>query len=496
MNILSLLKERTEHPFHPYNDTWLTQLADSDGETVYIVTTETALNLHNSKNISAQVFNKYHLNAMIDLKNPYVGIGTNFFLYVFSKTPPKTIAYGIYLMTLKPVHHIHNGKTSGFELESNLPDEYVEYLNKTVLFLSNGISPEETAHYEFGFFPYSDFKPEHCNPKRYRKKVQEAYKCLQSKKSVPLGKITHIIEPKPILDDVALVASPSAWQYPVDYSSFAEGRKTNFPLQKGDILLFDHNKIFLVYEQPVKELHPGSFCKVIRTKNAEFCPEYLYYYLKSETISTIIESQEGSFSARIRVRDLSAIPVAFSEKESEYYKEKFYSEHFSYSYIKRNQILAEIESTPQTDNGNNSRLIPYCGEKDYIFISYCHKDKKRVLPIIQRLFDEGYRVWYDEGIDPGTEWDKNIAEHIVNCGYFIAFMSKNYLDSLNCKDELNFARELEKNRFLIYLEKISLPPEMQMRLGRIQNIHKYMYDNEETFFEKLMNANNLYKQKN
>lgn len=156
-----------------------------------------------------------------------------------------------------------------------------------------------------------------------------------------------------------------------------------------------------------------------------------------------------------------------------------------------NCLVIDSEKISDIEEKLLSLLIGLPSKKDYIFISYCHKDSNQVLPVINRLIDENYNVWYDEGIDPGTEWDKNIAQHIDNCGYFIAFMSKNYLASSNCKDELNFARDREKKRFLVYIEKTELPIEMQMRLSRIQNIHKYTYEKEETFFEKLFRAEGL-----
>ena len=111
---------------------------------------------------------------------------------------------------------------------------------------------------------------------------------------------------------------------------------------------------------------------------------------------------------------------------------------------------------------------PYQGKEKFIFISYSHRDTAKVFPIIFNLMENGYRVWYDQGIDPGTEWDENIATHIDTCGYFIAFMSSNYLGSNNCKDELNYARELDKPRLLVYLEDVELPVGMQMRLSRLQ----------------------------
>ena len=142
----------------------------------------------------------------------------------------------------------------------------------------------------------------------------------------------------------------------------------------------------------------------------------------------------------------------------------------------------------------NEKYVPYRGyDAPYIFVSYAHKDGNKASEVIEKLQMEQYRVWYDEGIDPGTEWDENIAEHIENCEYFIALLSREYLVSSNCKDELNFARELEKPRLLIYLEDIQLPGGMRMRLSRLQAIHKYKYQSMEFFFEKLAETQGLEK---
>lgn len=133
-------------------------------------------------------------------------------------------------------------------------------------------------------------------------------------------------------------------------------------------------------------------------------------------------------------------------------------------------------------------MKPYTGDKGYIFISYSHKDTDRVFPIIEDLSENGYRVWFDEGIDPGTEWDENIAAHMKECAGILAFVSENYLNSDNCKDELNYARDLGKGRIIIYLEEVELPAGMAMRLNRIQAIHKYKYKKQEEFYDELRKA--------
>ena len=134
---------------------------------------------------------------------------------------------------------------------------------------------------------------------------------------------------------------------------------------------------------------------------------------------------------------------------------------------------------------------PYDGAEKYIFVSYSHRDTAEVFPVIERLISEGYRVWFDQGIDPGTEWDENIANHICSCGYFVAFISKNYLQSNNCKDELNYARDLEKDRLIVYLEEVQLPPGLAMRVNRLQSIFRYSYKNAEEFYEKLFSSSNI-----
>ena len=74
-------------------------------------------------------------------------------------------------------------------------------------------------------------------------------------------------------------------------------------------------------------------------------------------------------------------------------------------------------------DGKTERIRPYEGTAPYIFISYSHRDLDRIRPILQGLADRGYRFWYDEGIDPGTEWPESIADHLQRSAVCIAIMS-------------------------------------------------------------------------
>ena len=157
--------------------------------------------------------------------------------------------------------------------------------------------------------------------------------------------------------------------------------------------------------------------------------------------------------------------------------------HSDYLEASLNRLQDCLRTKPK--NNQLSNVKPYMGEKDFIFISYSHKNSNAVMEIIERLQKDGYRIWYDEGIDPGTEWDDYIAEKIEKSGYLIAFISNEYLESENCRDELNYARDLDKNRLLVYLTDVRLTGGMAMRLNRLQAIHKYAYPSLDDFMNKL-----------
>lgn len=135
-----------------------------------------------------------------------------------------------------------------------------------------------------------------------------------------------------------------------------------------------------------------------------------------------------------------------------------------------------------------------CNESQpYIFISYAHKNAKTVVEIVNTMAANGYNLWYDSEIQLGTMWDDNIAMHIQQCSYFIAFVSKEYLASSNCSDELNYARTLDKNCFLIFLDDSPLPVGMAMRMNRIQSLYwnRYSKRNESEAYMQLFSADGI-----
>ena len=127
----------------------------------------------------------------------------------------------------------------------------------------------------------------------------------------------------------------------------------------------------------------------------------------------------------------------------------------------------------------------YKGTEPYIFVSYAHADSDRVLPIIAALQERGYRVWYDAGIEAGTEWPEYIAQHLYDSGAVIAFVSVHSAHSHNCSREINFSIKLRKDPLVVYLEDVELSLGMQMQLESLQAMFRSRHGSLESFMNEL-----------
>ena len=127
--------------------------------------------------------------------------------------------------------------------------------------------------------------------------------------------------------------------------------------------------------------------------------------------------------------------------------------------------------------------VPYEGKENYIFVSYSHMDTDKVMPIIRRWTEEGYRVWYDDGISPGTEWPEVIARHLNDCELFVSFLSNSYMDSFNCRREIDFAVRKRKSFLAVFLEETELSLGVEMQISTVQSVDYYR-TTPEIFLEK------------
>ena len=119
-------------------------------------------------------------------------------------------------------------------------------------------------------------------------------------------------------------------------------------------------------------------------------------------------------------------------------------------------------------------MIPaYEGKEPYIFVSYAHKDSSVVFRLVEQLNERGYRIWYDEGIEPGSEWPEYIANHLLGAEMVLSVLTPSAVNSVNCRREINFALSKNKPVLTIYMEDIELPVGLELQLSSQQSVLYY-----------------------
>lgn len=133
---------------------------------------------------------------------------------------------------------------------------------------------------------------------------------------------------------------------------------------------------------------------------------------------------------------------------------------------------------------------PYEGTEPYLFVSYSHKNGEQVVwPIISAMQARGFRVWYDKGIQAGTEFNDIIAEKVIGCTVMLSFNTDELFASPYCKDELKLARNEHKNIINICFPLSEDPPAWyKLRFGSYQQIYRDRFDTEEGFLDELCRA--------
>ena len=115
-------------------------------------------------------------------------------------------------------------------------------------------------------------------------------------------------------------------------------------------------------------------------------------------------------------------------------------------------------------------MEPYEGQEPYIFTSYAHEDKDRVMPYWDALSGAGYRVWYDKGIQAGADWLDTLLEKVENCAVFCPLFSEAFKDSRYCLFETAWAyQKTNKTIVSLYLDDLK-----KDNLGRFyQHLRKF-----------------------
>lgn len=115
----------------------------------------------------------------------------------------------------------------------------------------------------------------------------------------------------------------------------------------------------------------------------------------------------------------------------------------------------------------------YVGPNPYVFVSYAHSDGSFVFEDLTWLRDAGFRIWFDEGIDPGNEWPEEVALALERASAFLVYVSSRSIESRNVRNEINYALNRGLPFIAVHIEETVLPPGLALRMGDIQALLRW-----------------------
>lgn len=195
----------------------------------------------------------------------------------------------------------------------------------------------------------------------------------------------------------------------------------------------------------------------------------IYSYIDEEALDKITKSQTGISEAEIekRMKVSKQIKKIYLEN-SIYFDEVVLFDNkdiFSYESLKIQYdiIISKHKKIERMLNNNRYIEIPYIGSEPYMFVSYSHRDESKVFAVLNMLQKYGFRIWYDEGIEGGTNWRLMLRDKIKQSACMLLFSSKNSVMSEAVKDEISKAEgfdipiitvQLDSSKFDTYREEV------------------------------------------
>ncbi|MDH3640943.1 MAG: TIR domain-containing protein, partial [Gammaproteobacteria bacterium] len=129
----------------------------------------------------------------------------------------------------------------------------------------------------------------------------------------------------------------------------------------------------------------------------------------------------------------------------------------------------------------------YQGDGTYLFVSYAHADAEIIYPEMLWIRDQGFNLWYDDGIDVGSGWRQALADAITGAAGVIFFVTARSVVSDNCMREIGFALDENKSVFVVQLDDALLPSVLRLSLSDRQALVRSDFS-EDAYHERLTDA--------
>lgn len=103
--------------------------------------------------------------------------------------------------------------------------------------------------------------------------------------------------------------------------------------------------------------------------------------------------------------------------------------------------------------------VPFPPSKEgrFVFISHSHADRGSGFEFFTPLANEGYQLWYDEGLTPTRDWAGELDETIGDCALFILLLSRVSVNRDEVLKEARLADGSARPILVVHLEPTPLP---------------------------------------
>jgi hypothetical protein len=103
--------------------------------------------------------------------------------------------------------------------------------------------------------------------------------------------------------------------------------------------------------------------------------------------------------------------------------------------------------------------VPFPPSKEgrFVFISHSHADRGAGFEFFTPLANEGYQLWYDEGLTPTRDWAGELDETIGDCALFVLLLSRVSVNRDEVLKEARLADGSARPILVIHLEPTPLP---------------------------------------
>ena len=102
-----------------------------------------------------------------------------------------------------------------------------------------------------------------------------------------------------------------------------------------------------------------------------------------------------------------------------------------------------------------------------IFVSYAAEDRDRIRPLVDRLTDQGWSVWWDRDLVAGASFESRIEQALDAARCVVVAWSQHSVESRWCRNEAN--EGLERN-VLVPLKIDDVRPPLAFRGERTASL--------------------------